>query len=200
MTFDKDKLREECGQLMAGKTIPDCLVLVDIFLEYFFKVMSDHHDDKVDCQSDADAKMINQMMFTKLTHLKKIIEGVGFEPKDGKKLNPIIDTTIVASLVRNIYETVALFNLIFVYSKSKAEKDIIYSLWVISGLKYRQRFASSITRPENEEKLKEEENLIQTSIKFVEDSEFYKGLSSASRDKIQIKIKERDYKKLFFCE
>ena len=101
---------------MAGKTISDSLELADIFLEYFFKILVDHHDDKVYSQADADAKMINQMMFTKLTHLKRIIEGIGFESKEGKKLNAIIDPTIVVSLVRNIYESVALFNLIFVYT------------------------------------------------------------------------------------
>lgn len=141
-------------------------------------------------------KIINQMMFSKLLHLRRLLEGVGYESELGK-LNDIIDPTIVASLVRNIYETAGMFNLIYINPKSTDEKRILYLLWVISGLRYRQRFASSISTAENQEKLEHEEKEIQELIDEIRSTALYKGLTEPNQKKIEEKIKKRDYKICF---
>ena len=137
------------------------------------------------------------MVFTKITHLRKLIEGVGFQSKAGKKLNEIIDPTIVASLVRNLYETVGLFNLIYVNTKNNDEKNILYSLWVISGLKYRQRFKVNISRQENEDKLNEEQEEINILVRLIEQTELYRKLNEVDKKKIHEMIKKKEYKMRF---
>lgn len=124
----QEQLRIECLHLMELKTLEDNLTLIQIFAEYFFLVIEKHHDDPVYSYADADAKMLHQMIFSKVIHLKKIIEGIPFHSVRGLNLNPIIDPTIVASLVRNIYETVGLFNLIYInprYQESSAGRLLI---------------------------------------------------------------------------
>lgn len=182
---------------MAVDRIEDSLELLDIFLGYSFIVIREHHHDPAYSQADADAKIIHQMIFTKATHLRKIIEGVGFSSQEGIKLNPIIDPTIVASLVRNIYETVCLFNLIYISTSTKDEKRIIYYLWVISGLQYRQRFSAIATIPSNIEKVQSEAKAIENLVKKIEDTELYKKLTPQNQNKIKSKIKEKDYKITF---
>lgn len=192
--MEKEALRNEFIRLTNLETIKDCMDLFDIFLEHFWNVINIHHYDKVYSYADKDAKIINQMMFTKLTHIKKLVEGVGYTAKNGDKLNAIIDPTIIASLTRNVYETTSLFNLIFRNTKTTDEKAIIYGLWVLSGLKYRQRFASSATTPENIEKIEDEKKEIAKIETEIRETALYKSLDAKNQAKIETKIKDKDFK------
>lgn len=192
--MEKQKLREEFKRLISLSTIQDCLDLFDIFLEHLWNVIQNHHEDKVYSYANKDAKILNQMMFTKLTHLKKIIEGVGYTAQNGDRLNKIIDPTIVASLTRNIFETVAVFNLIYRNTKNEDEKAIIYGLWLSSGLKFRQRFQSAATTEENIKKLIDEQKQIADIEKEIKDSDLYKSLDAKNQGKIDEKLKQKDFK------
>ncbi len=107
----KEKLRMDTLRLGLMENIDDCFEVFDIFLEHLFNVIDLHHKDPITSYANKDAVFINQMMFNKLTHLRKLVEGVGYEAKNGTKMNKIIDPTIIASLTRNVYETVSIFSL-----------------------------------------------------------------------------------------
>jgi len=166
---------------------------VNIFLEYFFLITNEHQKDTLKTQVEADARMMFQMIFSKALNLKKILEGVEYE-SNGIKLNKIVDPTIVASLIRNLYETVCVFELVYIIHDSDEERNLLYNLWVISGLKYRQKFSSSVQTPEGKAKIDEEEKLIQSFIKGIEDSAIYKRMTPDNQNKINQKIKDKDYK------
>lgn len=189
----KEELRNECTRLIRCETLKDSYDLLDIYTEFLFRTVKNHHDEPVYKKSDADAKIVLQMMMTKTLHLKSIIQGISYQAKDGTILNKIIDPTIVASLVRNIYETVAMFNLIYRHTKSEDEKSILYLLWVHSGLKYRQRFESVITSDVNKGKFESEKVLIENIVTEIEETELYKKLDKKNQDKIKTKLKEKDY-------
>jgi hypothetical protein len=187
------ELRAECLPLMATKSMADCLRLIDIYLDYLFEIILKHQHDKVESQADSDALIINQMMFSKLIHIRKLLEGVGFESAKGK-LIPLVDPTIIASLVRNIYETVGAFNLIYVNTKTPDEKEILYNLWVAAGLKFRQRFAAQATGQESKEKMEGEKKEIETSIKLIEGTKLYSGLEKDDKEKILNRIKSKEFR------
>ncbi|MCK4346633.1 MAG: hypothetical protein KAX05_15215 [Bacteroidales bacterium] len=189
----KEQLRVECSRLFACKSISDSIDLLDIYAEFLFLTVQNHHKEPVNTQADADAKMIVQMMMTKVLHLKSIILGISYNAKDGSVLNKIIDPTIVASLIRNIYETTAMFNLIYRHTNNDDEKNILYLLWVHSGLKYRQRFESTITTKENKEKVELEKSQIESIVAEIEANKLYKKLDPKNKGKIQTKLKEKDY-------
>lgn len=152
---EKDKLRIEALRLLRCDTQNDYLDIIKIYLDFLFMVIRDHQMDRVDSLALAEARIINQMIFTKLAQLREATNGIEYE-FENSHLNNIIDPTIIASNTRNIYETVALFNLIFVNTKSQDEQNILYNLWVHSGLKYRQRFENLARSEENREKLESE--------------------------------------------
>lgn len=195
--MNKEELRAEYKRFISLKSIDDCLELFDIFIEHQWNTMVIHNGDAVNSFANKDAKMINQMMFTKLTHIKKIVEGVGYTAPNGGHLNEIVDPTIVASLTRNVFETVSLFNLIFRNAKTEDEKAIIYGLWVSSGLKYRQRFEASIKTPENIQKIEEERVQIAQIEDQIKETALYKSLDKKNKEKIDEKIKAKDYKLRF---
>jgi hypothetical protein len=189
----KDKLRLECERLFKCETIYDSYDLLDIYTEFLFLTIKNHHQEAVYTIADADAKMIAQMMLTKTLHLKSVVQGITYEAKDGTTLNKIIDPTVVAILIRNIYETTALFNLLFRNTKTIEEKKIIHLLWVHSGLKDRQRFESVIITKERQEKCDREKKRIEEIVSIIEGSELYKNLDEKNQNKIKTKLKEKDY-------
>lgn len=117
---------------------------------------------------------------------------MGFENQKGK-LDPIIDPTIIASLVRNVYETVGTFNLIY-FKKTGEERLILYHLWVIAGLKYRQRFAAQATTEENKEKVQEEKKAIDDCIATIKDTGLFNNLTEENRAKILDRIKAKEFR------
>jgi len=191
---EKNAIRKECARLFKCETLKDSYDLLNIFLDFFIQVIHNHHYDKVFSYADRDAKMIHQMMFTKIAHIKRIIEGVEFESKSGVKLNTIIDPTIVASLVRNVYETVGMFHLIYRRTKNADEKTIIYNLWAHSGLKFRQRFENVITKEENKKKFENEQKQIEQLSLEIQSTKLFQELSEKNQNKILTKLKEKDYK------
>ncbi len=191
--IEKDKLRGECTRLFACASLCDSLELIDVYIELLFKIVLNHHEEPVYTQADADAKMVVQMIMTKSLNLKKVVEGVSYQNKDGEKLNNIVDPTIVACLIRNLFETVAMFNLIYRDTKTNDEKNILYSMWVYSGLQYRQRFESLMTTEGNQKKMEDEKKSLDQIIKNIEGTQLYKGLDEKNQNKIKTRLKQKEY-------
>lgn len=189
----KEQLRQECSRLFSCETMIDINELLTVYSSFLFQTIQNHHKNKVLTQSEGDAKLILQMMFTKVLHLKKVIEGIAYNANDGSILGNIIDPTIVASLIRNIYETTGMFNLIYCNTKTDDERQVLYLLWVHSGLNYRQRFVSNVRTAENKAKMAREKIQIDIIVKKIEDTHLFKSLDVRNKDKIRRKLKEKDY-------
>lgn len=190
--MNQEELRKQCKRFFWCESVQDCQELLDIYIEFFFEAIM-NHDEDVYTHEEADARIVIQMMMTKTLHLKKALDGIGNQFKNGKKLNNIIDPTIIALLIRNIYETAGMFNLIYRNSKDKDERQILYLLWVHSGLSYRQRFDSILTKEDNIKKAENEKKQMESIVKTIEQNPLFLKLDEKNQGKIRTKIKERDY-------
>lgn len=188
-----EHLRSEFKRLLHPDNIADCTEAIDRYCNLFLTAIKNHQTENNTSAQEVEAKLILQMMMTKALHIKNIIKGVDFDTKKGIILTSIIDPSIVASLIRNVYETTAMFNLIYRTNKQGDERDIVYKLWVISGLKYRQRFSVYITTQENETKRQAEEQNIAEHIADIENTRLYNNLNEKDKAKIQRLIKDKDY-------
>ncbi|MEJ5996240.1 DUF5677 domain-containing protein [Pedobacter sp. Du54] len=195
--MNKDELRAEFTRLRIMDSEKNINDVIDILLEYFLKSIQNHRSDKNTPTHLHDAMLINQMLFTKLAHLKQLISGIEFVSKDGSRLKKIVDPTVVASLVRTIFETVGMFNLIYISNNSDEEMLIKYNLWVIAGLSYRQRFVQQTSSPENIQKAKDELAQIGKLKAQIESTALFKALSQRDKDKIYEKINRKEYNVIF---
>jgi uncharacterized membrane protein (DUF106 family) len=191
--MEKEQLRKEARRLLECKTFDTCFEVLDIYQDFLFDIIMDHPNHEVESQAESEAKIVLQMIFTKIGHLRKNLEGINYE-KDDAFLNKIIDPTIISSLIRNLYETVAIFNLIYIYPDTDDKKLILYDLWVSSGLKYRQRFEEAAKLDQSKEKLEKEKKIIESLKEEIVNTDLYKSLDERNQRKILTKIKEKDYK------
>ena len=166
------ELRDKCLPLMQCRSIPDCLSLIDLYADFIFKAVQNHHEEDKSSAEKIEAKIILQMMLAKVLHLKSIVNGINYG-NEQLKLENIIDPTFLAVLIRNVYETVGAFNLIYRLTQSSDERLIVHNLWVHAGLSYRQKFVKNITLEDSLLKSEGEKKVMAGLIAEIEATELF---------------------------
>jgi hypothetical protein len=165
---------------------------LSMFLDCFFSIIKNHHDrEKSEIASYAD--VFFQMMASKCLHMKLLLNGVSYSSSKGISMDNIIDPTIITPLVRMMYEQAGLFNLIYRNAANEDERIIIYNLWMVSGLNYRQSFTDVITLDENKAKAQTESDEIKRYTKIIKGTTLYKSLPPKEQSKIETRINTKNY-------
>lgn len=198
--MDKYLLRAQYMQHLNARDLDSLIDTLEIYLNYFFEIIINHHEKPLKSKALVEAQMVHQMMFTKTLSIKKLAEGISFKKNRNQFLNEIVDPTTILSLIRNLYETAFTFSLIFKKNSAKDEHQISYLLWVIAGLKYRQKFSAFTELEESKLKLKQEAETIENLSNEITDSEKYLSLSEEEQKTIKNSIKRKDFKVLFTNE
>jgi hypothetical protein len=195
--MNQTQLRVEFTRLTKEQTIVKARELLQKYCDAYFQVLKKHIDDPVSSGRLNEGKLMLQMVFSKLVHLKKMFEGVGFKATDGTGLADIIDPTINAVMVRNLYETVAAFNFVYTYYNDVELENISYNLWVIAGLKYRQRFEANLTEGNegSKAKLDDEKREIDRLLQEILDSNYFRALGEKQKV-IKDAIRKKEFKVL----
>lgn len=198
------KLLSEIGRLTTFNDLATGVEILDIYSNCLLTIIFRHHNDRNTTQREADARLICQMMLTKTLHLKNVLGGIEFTNQEGARINPIFDPTIAASIVRNTYETVGFFNLLFRHTTEQEQRLVIHCLWYLASLNYRQRFeipevgpdgGEELQRLANEiqEKAENERRRIQELTAIIERTNLYIGLSQRNKDKIHTMIRGKKF-------
>ncbi|MFP9114674.1 hypothetical protein ACLI1A_12085 [Flavobacterium sp. RHBU_3] len=192
--MDKLQMRNEAVRLLRSETPDAVKELLSIYIEFLLMVINKNHHDKIEVTGGNYAPIILQMITTKLAHLNETIDGVDF---NGVLKNKIIDLTVVATISRSIFEMIGAFNLVFITPKNYDEQKIMFNLWALSGLNYRQRFNNVARTQDSKNKVIDELNQIEILTKEITETELFKQLSEKNQSKILSKIKAKDYKIIF---
>lgn len=188
----QEELREMCLPLFYVNSIPDCIQLLDKFISAYLEIVLKHNYDPVSTQAEANSRIAFQMFVTKALSIKKILQGVEYD--DGvNHLNKIIDPTILVTLIRNMFEALCAFELVYVLPDSADKKLVAHNLYQIAGMKYRQRFAYDGMKPEHQLKLDSEKEDIEECIKEIKDTALYNALDSKNKSMIENAIKNKNY-------
>ena len=191
-----EELRSEYSRLIMSNLIEESVEFLDITISCLVDVLKNNHKDKLPSQYLADSKMILQMVMSKQLHLRKILlEGASFTDSDGKTIfDGLIDPTVINGMVRNLYEMVCMYHIIYERPKSDDSKTIMYGLWTIAGLKFRQRFKDVARSPENREKVKEEADKVDQFIEVIKATELYQNMDEKNKGKVDRLLQIKDYK------
>jgi hypothetical protein len=192
-TMTQEELRREFTRLQSHETVEDCQALIGIYSNFMMIAMNNHHSENLNSRLEGHGKLILQMMMTKTIAINTLLNGLSFVATDGSRLNKLFDPVIFGALIRNVYETAAMFNLIYRTPSNSDEKLIMYNLWVIAGLSYRQRFEKDARTEENKKKVQDDKSQIEQLTIEIRNSQLYNSLDQKNQQKIETKIKEKDY-------
>lgn len=191
--MNTEELRKEIERLTSLDTIDDLFDLTDIFERFLYKVMESQDFSEKTAQ-ESDAMTIIQMVFVKLISAKKLLSGVDYNDKDsGDTLNNLIDPTTIAAHVRDTFETISAFYTVFVKPETEDEKLILYNLWVLSGLNYRQEFTKSAAGSDVNQILSDDQKLIDELTQQIENCALFKTLDDENKGIVQAAILNKDF-------
>lgn len=188
----KEELRSICEPLMNLQTVEDCQQLLEKYINCFFKIMEHHHFDPVGTQAEADTKTIFQMFFTKALNIQNTLKGIEYKSGD-YRLKNVIDPTILMTLTRNVFESLCAFEIVNIIPDTDDKKTILYNIYKLSGLKYRQRFNGPNASPEIQKIFAQEKLEIDESVDLIKKTTLYNSLDQKNRAVIDNAIKRRNY-------
>lgn len=184
--------------LCVCETIEDSQSCLDLFSGFMWKVIETDAQKSVLTKIEHEAKLMFQMMFTKVLHLKELLYGISYNSSSGYYLKNIIDPGVVAIMSRNIFETASLFNLIFRQPKTGDERDIIYNLWRYAGLRTRQKFSDSFEVTNKESKLEKEKQDMKSIAESISINPYFLSLDGHNKKKILDRLNKGEYLIKFF--
>lgn len=186
-------MQKDSQRLCVCKNIEDSQSSLDLFAGFMWKVIETDVQTSVLTKIEHEAKLMLQMMFTKVLHLKGILNGVSYSSNSGSYLNNIIDPGVVAVMSRNIFETGGLFNLIYRQPKTDNERDIIYNLWRHAGLRTRQRFKESFEATERRSVLDEEKQDMVLITQSINNNPYFLSIDEHNKKKILDRLDKGEF-------
>lgn len=165
--------------------------MLDLIQDFLVNVIRKHQLEDRTIRSD-DMKIVLQMMWTKTISLIQILNGIHMKQPDNT-ITSFVDPTILGAMTRGIFETVGMFNNVFVQPQTDQQQGIMVVLWWIAGYNYRQKLKSENDTESDKIKADREKANIINLTKQIMESNTYLSLSGKDRGKIDSAIKNFSY-------
>ena len=187
-------------RITIGKTVPDRLENYKIILDSgIFLSLKAHETIKREDRHDFlnDALILFQMTMSKGISILKLAQGTDYkndiESLKHNKAYRYIEPTAISSLTRTQFEAFSNFHNIYNSSDDDNVKQLLHDLWVVAGLKERQRFIHDDMAEEHKKKAEVERRKIDTLIERIEANEVFLSFSEERAEKLRKQIKQRNF-------
>lgn len=192
----KDELDKYHDEYFMPETVEKSIEVLDIMCGLMLKFIDNQKSSLPTTEYDRYARILLQMVFLKTINSKKLFQGVNFDQSESVKLQEVLDPLSISLFVRSLYETITSFSLI--YNKcALEEREIVFRLWKLAGLNYRQRFEENITLEEHKIKSQIEKEQICKLKNEIQSSQLFLRLNERNQKKIITCIKEKKYHIVF---
>ena len=192
----KDELDKYHDEYFMPETVEKSIEVLDIMCGLMLKFIENQKSSLPTTEYDRYARILLQMVFLKTINSKKLFQGVNFDQSESVKLQEVLDPLSISLFVRSLYETITSFSLI--YNKcALEEREIVFRLWKLAGLNYRQRFEENITLEEHKIKSQIEKEQICKLKNEIQSSQLFLRLNERNQKKIITCIKEKKYHIVF---
>lgn len=188
-----EAFRNEWGRLLNGRDERSRMDAYMIIIDSGFKILSDIRDIKYGSSITNEANLIYQMSMLKMLSCSRLIAAIRYQnPYTDFILTDLRDPFSVWAIIRAQFEAFCNFNHIYRYHDNQDMQKLIYQLWVLSGLKYRQRH--EVSAGSSIEKMGKEKVMIEELVSEIESSQLYISLPLTEQTNIKRSIKEKDWK------
>ncbi len=123
-------------------------------------------------------------MFSKGCQFVSLLDGVGYTNRMGH-LNPIVDFSILFTISRAVYESLIIFEILFVLPKTEEQQTIVYNFFMAHGLSERLKNLGEEMRSENIAWVQEEQRDINECWDAIERTNLYSTLDKQNKTTIK---------------
>lgn len=174
-------------RLLSPKNLDDHIDVSNLLSSMLENIITSNVRSQVPHIWERETYYFAQMIYSKLKHLIKL--SGGFELVDNGK--QFIDPCVHFIISRNIFESVVFFNLQHVFHTVNEEKELVYRLWRLSSLKYRQRLIDPNYSVESLQLFNEEKKEIDSLIIKIRASHIYQ--TATNQEQLDRSIKQKKY-------
>lgn len=193
----EEALNEEMFMKMFSlDTIRDCKSYLKLMLNFYFDVMVAYSEKPVPSQMMADANLWIQTIFTKGLAFLKMLDGNDFR-RNELHLNPIIDPSLLFTVARRMYESLVIFELLFIVPDSDDKKTILYNLFITAGLSERLDDVSDDSKYRNSQRVADEKADIAACKTAIEGTSLYSNLSVEAKKVIENGLRSHKFRYYF---
>jgi len=178
---------------MNPKTEADKVEGFRTVLDVGFKVVHDHGNMVAGKAIEHDVNLLLQTILLKGVSVFRLYRGEPYvnDLEKGATLARSIDPLSMTALVRSQFEAYCMLNHIYHVPSSEPERSFHYLLWVIAGLKERQRFAHLLTIPELVAKAAGERQEIDAKLQDLRANGFFAGLDAGNQQRVEEAVADR---------
>lgn len=171
---------EDVQKLIKMEKIDDCKQYMKVMLDFYFDVIMSPSGRKASSYIEDDRNLWLQTMFSKGCQFVSLLDGVGYS-KGISHLNPIIDFSILFTIARSVYESLIVFELMFVLPKTEEQQTVLYNLFMAHGLSERLKDLADEVKRNNPSRVQEEQNDINNCWKAIEETNLYTVLDKQTK-------------------
>lgn len=188
----------EFVRLSKPTTRKDVLDSYNNILNTGMRILDFGGEIRINNAIDHDAHLLYQMTLLKCLSIRTLYQDHTFiSDIGGNNIPNILDPMSMWAIVRAQFEALCNFNNIYLQTSTLEERDLVHSLWVISGLKYRQKFETGIMTPENVVKKEKEAQEIIEITNHLKSADFFKSLQPREQMKIDNYLKDSIFQVYF---
>jgi len=141
---------------------------------------------------DKDANLLFQVLLLRGLSIEHLSEDRPYvNAQSQQTLKTTLDPLSMETLIRAQFEAYCMLHNIFLRPTKPEERELLYELWVISGLKERQRFAGTIIDPVNFEKSIDDLEEIWKRMDALSSSAYFQSLSDESKTVVIVALQKR---------
>lgn len=173
--ISKGQHRKYCAELLLSEDLTKQVKYIEHLIQVCNLIVAHSNLQSSRICIEHDALTLLKMVSSKLSIIKKILTepDLSFDGIIGDKYisHKIIDHVTLYAVIRTLFESLCIFELIYVFPKTKEEQKLVYNLYQLAGVAEQNKIM-----PEDEKFKDEKEQLteeIQIYIKAIKESEFY---------------------------
>ena len=102
---------------MTFNTLDNCKANLKFMLDFYIDLMSRKDIQMVSTKIEDDRNLWMQTMFSKANNFLKLLDGTDYL-KDGIYINAILDTSVLFTIARSMYESLIAFDILFILPKT----------------------------------------------------------------------------------
>lgn len=188
----------EFVRLSKPSTTKDVLDSYTNVLNTGMRILDFAGEIRLDNGIDHEGHLLYQMTLLKCLSIKTLYRNHSFTSEiGGNHIPSILDPMSMWAIVRSQFEAFCNFNNIYLQTSTPEKKDLVYSLWVISGLKYRQKYETDTMNAENTTKKEKEAKEIIEITNHIKSTTLFRSMDEKEKGKIDSYIKNAVFQVYF---
>lgn len=165
--------------------------ILDSMLHSMLTLSKSMRDKKVRHEYDNYANLMFQMIFSKAIYFRRNIDTVRVQ--DGEDCLLYDDPAVILNLVRQLYEAICTFAIVFCIPNTPDKRMILYNIYVITGLRKRSNFNYEANPEAAKKKLSLDKEEIDSKIKEIENSDFFSQLNDKNKKQLRKYMEGYDF-------